>query len=326
MIAAICPERQGGTLTDSMREFDLLKHIYATAAPTDQRVVIGPGDDMALIRLAGRDLLAAVDQVVDGRHFRLATTPLHLIGRKAITRSLSDIAAMGGLPCGALVAATLPPNFGQYRANELFDAMRATCEQYNCPLIGGDIAFHSDPAHPLVCSVTVLAEPAIGNPPRAIPRSGACPGDILCVTGSLGGSLQTDGMGRHLTFEPRINLALQIGVQYGNRLHAMIDISDGLGRDASHIAERSNVQIRLDSRRIPCNAGCDWKRALSDGEDYELCLAIEPPIENPVDGVTLIEVGEVHQQKSNEPSVLIKVGERWLPCDELGWQHQSWSV
>src|SRR5258705_8326148 len=121
-----------------MREFDVLKHIYAANAGLDRRVVIPPGDDMGMIRLraAKGSLLAAVDQLVDGRHVRVATTPIELVGRKAITRSLSDIAAMGAQPLATLVAAALPPDFGEARANALFDAMRATADQYDCPLIG----------------------------------------------------------------------------------------------------------------------------------------------------------------------------------------------
>ena len=95
-----------------MREFDLLKHVYATVGSAGPSVLIGPGDDMALVRLGDRQLLAAVDQIVDGRHVTVSTMPIELVGRKAITRSLSDVAAMAGRPVALMAAATLPADFG----------------------------------------------------------------------------------------------------------------------------------------------------------------------------------------------------------------------
>lgn len=312
------------TLTLTMREFDLLQHVYAGSVPSDQRVEIPPGDDMAMLRLGGSRLLAAVDQVVDGRHFRLATTPIELIGRKAITRSLSDIAAMAGRPVATLVAVVLPPDFGSGRATALFDAMRDTAAMFDCPLVGGDIAFHGDPAHPLTCSVTVLAEP---GPCGAVRRSGARVGDIVYVTGSLGGSLDADGGGKHLSFTPRINVALELGEQLGERLHAMIDISDGLGRDVSHIAALSGVRIQLFADRIPLTPGVTWRQALSDGEDYELCFVAAPGEVPSWLGDTMVTpIGEVMATVTgdeSQPLVTVLDGNLVLDATELGWQHTA---
>lgn len=304
----------------AMRESALLEHIYQSTSRADRRVLIGPGDDMGMVQISGTRLLAAVDQLIDGRHVIVANTPLSLVGRKAITRSLSDIAAMAAVPVGCLVAATLPPDFGEQRANELFDAMRATAHQYGCPLIGGDIAFHQNTSYPMVCSVTVLAEP---DGARVITRGGAKVGDTICVTGLLGGSLEPSGLGRHLTFEPRVELAKQIALHYGDRLHAMIDISDGLGRDASHIAKMSNVQIRLNASSIPCNPGCDWRRALSDGEDYELCFAVAGDLQREMAGATLHAVGNVVQLPKGGPHVVIKGRDLTIAADDLGWEHRK---
>jgi thiamine-monophosphate kinase len=304
-----------------MREFEILKHIYAANSAHHPSVLIPPGDDMGMVQVTGSRVLAAVDQLIDGRHVNVSRTPLDLVGRKAITRSLSDIAAMAAVPIGALVAATLPADFGEDRAQVLFDAMRCTAHEYECPLFGGDLAFHQSSAHPLVCSVTVLAEPLNG---RVVERRGARMGDLVCVTGPLGGAYQADGMGRHLTFEPRIQLAQQLALTLEDRLHAMIDISDGLGRDASHIAELSGVQIVLDSAKIPCNPGCDWRRAVGDGEDYELCFAAAEPIPQHIGGTPIWIVGQVQEIAKGDPRlVIIKVGSELIRADELGWQHQT---
>lgn len=308
-----------------MREFDLLEHIYASNARLDAgTVLIPPGDDMGMVRADRREILAAVDQAIDGRHFRLATTPIELVGRKAVTRSLSDIAAMAARPLATLVAATLPPDFGEGRANALFDAMRGAAAAYRCPLIGGDLAFHSSPAHPLVCSVTVLATPGPTPPAR---RDGAKAGDAVFVTGRLGGSLEPSGLGRHLTFEPRIDLALEIANRLGPALHSMIDLSDGLGRDVSHVGEFSGVQIVLEAASIPCNEGCDWRRALSDGEDYELCFTTSDAGNVPAEigGVPITRVGEVMaaaaRPRVGSSHVLVREGGCVLAADEMGWQH-----
>ena len=305
-----------------MREFELLRHIYDANAGLGDDITIPPGDDMAMVRLAGRDLLIAVDQVIDGRHVRLKTTPLVLVGRKAVTRSLSDIAAMAARPVGALVAVVLPPEFGAERAEALFDAMRATAAEYDCPLIGGDIAFHADASHPLICSVTVLAEPVNG---RAITRTGAEADDVVYVTGALGGAVLEDGGGKHLTFQPRIAEAIELAGALGPHLHAMIDLSDGLGRDASHIAESSGVQIEIDAARIPCTTGIDYRAAAAGGEDYELLFAAVGDVPATlIGGLAVTAIGRVSPRRGeDEPLVIIRDGDEIITGDELGWQHES---
>lgn len=310
-----------------MREFDILEQVFSTNPRLGPDILIPPGDDLAMVQLAGRRLLAGVDQLIAGRHVNLHTTPIELVARKAIARSVSDIAAMAGRPVASLVAAVLPPDFGEQPAKQLAAALRQAAEDLACPLIGGDLAFHADPAHPLVCSVTVLAEPATESP---VTRSGAQVGDSVFVTGRLGGAVQPDGGGRHLTFTPRVNQAVELAQRLGPRLHAMIDLSDGLGRDASHIAARSGGQIVINAACLPCSAGCDWKAAMSDGEDYELCFTAESdpdtgqgaPAE--VGGVAITKIGRVVEHpEPGAPRVLVREGENIVPADELGWQHES---
>lgn len=304
-----------------MREFDLLSQIIDDWTGPEDSVLIPPGDDLAMIRMGGARLLVGVDQVVDGRHVDIARVPMDLVGRKAITRSLSDVAAMSARPVAVLVAATLPPDLGGDRARLLVDAMRSTALAHRCPLIGGDLAFHDEAASPLTCSVTVLAEPA-DHPP--VTRAGAQPGDRVYVTGVLGGSIQPDALGHHLTFEPRIDEALALAASLGPRLHALIDLSDGLGRDASHIAARSGVQIRLDAAAIPARDGLDWRRALGDGEDYELCWTASGDVPQTLEGLPVTMVGRVCAEPGHgEPRVVVEEGGRVIDVTEMGWQHQT---
>jgi thiamine-monophosphate kinase len=304
-----------------MRESELLQHIYSTTNGPTPLVPIPPGDDMAMLLIGDQAVLAAVDQVIDGRHVDLQTTPLELVGRKAVTRSLSDVAAMAGHPVAVLATAALPPDFGHDRATTLFDAMRATADQYACPLVGGDIAINSDSSAPLVCTVTVLARP---GPAGAVCRNGAKPGDHVFVTGALGGSLGPDGLGRHLSFEPRVREALILAGLLESRLHAMIDISDGLGRDASHLATDSGVRIELDTTRIPCNDGFDWRRAVGDGEDYELCFTAVGDVPARLGDLPVTRIGRVIEADGPDgPGLVLMAGDTVIDATDLGWEHRS---
>lgn len=260
-------------------------------------IVVGPGDDCAVLRSASGDLqLITVDQLIEGRHFTHGTA-IDRIARKIIARSVSDIAAMAGSPTWSLATAALPPDYPH--ADKLFDAMAKWALHFGCPLVGGDIAtlappspsstspssssvslpatLHIDgtpiPARPglmLTCTVAGIPHPRRGP----VLRSAALPGDDVWVTGRLGGSFLS---GRHLSFEPRTREAHFLADTLGDRLHAMIDLSDGLGRDAARIAEASGVRIELHGPRLPVHPNVhSWDAAIADGEDYELCFTTAP--------------------------------------------------
>ncbi|MBO6514557.1 MAG: thiamine-monophosphate kinase, partial [Phycisphaerales bacterium] len=224
-----------------MNESQLHEHIYTRSAGlanlTLGRVVVGPGDDCAVLESPSGELaLLTVDQLVEGRHFEPGTD-LDLIARKSIARSVSDIAAMGGVPNWSLATGVLPKEYPN--ADQLFDAMHKWASHWNCPIIGGDIASHSSPDHPLTLTVTVGGSMLDDSKP--VVRSGAQPGDLLYLTGQVGGSFES---GWHLLFEPRLDAgrwASQTGV------HAMMDLSDGLGRDADRIAKASGVVIEIEA-------------------------------------------------------------------------------
>ncbi|MEM7229381.1 MAG: thiamine-phosphate kinase [Planctomycetota bacterium] len=304
-----------------MGEFDVLHHIYAASGDLGPNVIVPPGDDMAVVAFSAKQMLVAVDQLVDGRHVDLARTPLKLVGRKAITRSLSDIAAMAARPVVTLAAATLPQSFSDAQACALADAMRETAATYGAPLVGGDLAHHVGDG-PLTCSVTVIAMP---GPIGPVTRRGAQAGDGLYVTGAIGGSLDDDGGGYHLTFEPRIDVGLWLARIVGERLHAMIDISDGLGRDCGHLAQDSGVIIEVEASAIPCRAGRAVEQAIADGEDYELLFtaAGEVPIVA-ADGTPITRIGTARATTpEEEPGAMMSVNGVMQRIDEHGWEHRA---
>lgn len=311
----------------TVKEFDLLHHIYRRHQASNDHVLIGPGDDMALVRLLhGSNLLAAVDQVVAGSHFRYRTTPIDLVGRKAITRSLSDIAAMAGRPLASLAAAVLPADMSEEDAQTLVSAMNEVADYYGCPLIGGDVSIARPESDALVISVTVLAEP--GPCGIVLTRAGALPGDLIYVSGQLGGSIEpAGGLGRHLTFEPRIALALELAALVN--VHSMIDLSDGLGRDLDHIAEMSGVRAVIEGDKLPLAPDCDWKQAVGDGEDYELCftLGLNDAARLPATlcGIPLTCIGSIQPAESgtHQPRTVVIVDGRAIDAADYGWEHQS---
>jgi thiamine-monophosphate kinase len=258
-------------MPERFREDDFHAFIREHAGALGPHVLRGPGDDLAIMDFHGHRLLLGVDQVIEGVHF-LAGTPPESIGRKAVTRNISDVAAMACRPVATLASCVLPMDVSPDFARRLVDAVRRTSQQFNAPLVGGDTALHRGPG-PLTVSVTVLAEP-LSPTLTPVLRSTAKADDRLFVTGLLGGSFRPDGSGRHLDFEPRVDEAEALATTLGAALHAMMDLSDGLAQDAARMAEASGLQAVIDAAALPCTPGCGWRNAMGDGEDYELLLAV----------------------------------------------------
>jgi thiamine-monophosphate kinase len=300
-------------------EFDYIDWVRRRTAG-NARVPVGPGDDCAVVEpTPGLPWLVTTDMLMEGSHFLLADAGPRLVGRKAMAVNLSDIAAMGGRPVAAVVGVALPRSGTEQLAEELYQGMRALADEFGTAIAGGDT---NTWAGALVLSVTLLGEP---GPQGPILRSGACPGDWLMITGPLGGSL----LGKHLDFTPRIREALAL--QEHARIHAMIDISDGLAADVNHLCLESRCGAALRAEAIPISdaaqqmndARTSLEHALGDGEDFELAFAVGADDgerllrTQPISGVTLHHVGEFVE---NCGLILIERGrQRLLP--PLGYVH-----
>jgi thiamine-monophosphate kinase len=261
------------TVPEPIGEFGLIRRIRdrAHAGP---HAAIAIGDDCAALRFRpGADVLVTTDMLMEGRHFVLADVGPEAVGRKALGVNLSDVAAMAGVPVAALVAVALPCIDSAAIADGLMDGMLPMAQSFGVSLVGGDTNAWDGP---LVITVTILGETTERGPVR---RSGAKPGDVILVTGPLGGSL----LGRHLRPTPRIREALALA--QAAEIHAMIDISDGLAADLGHILEESgDLGAILDAAGIPVSVDADemsriddrtpLDHALHDGEDFELCLTV----------------------------------------------------
>lgn len=305
-----------------MRESAFIAHLLASEPPPRGAVLLGPGDDMAALRVEGGAVLAAIDAVVEGRHFRTGTD-LRLVGRKAVLRNLSDVAAMAARPLACLASVAAPRGFSDEDARRLLAGVRSAAEEHACPLVGGDTAIHARDDSPLVVSVAILATPAaVGG--EFVRRRGGRLGDLVAVTGRLGGSLDPDGGGRHLDFPPRLAEATELAETLGTRLHAMIDLSDGLGVDAAHLAEAAagDLAIEIEASAVPCREGLPIERALGDGEDFELCFCCSGPPPAEVRGVPVTVVGRVVEREGG-PRVRLRRGTVLSDASRFGFEHRS---
>jgi len=206
-----------------------------------------------------------VDAVVEEIHFRRDADPRQ-VGWKAVCRAISDIAAMGGAPAHALVTIALSPKMELSALEALYAGIRRACAKFDVALVGGETSRSPGPLFMNV-ALTGFVERA-----HCVTRRGGRAGDLLYVTGRLGGS----GKGKHLTFMPRVREARWLVTHF--TVNAMIDVSDGLAADLPRLAGASGCAFTLDRSAIPRTSGCSTDAALSDGEDYELLFAIRPAL------------------------------------------------
>jgi len=314
-----------------MREFDFIHWIRGVTQLDPAVVPVGPGDDCAVVMCGGERLMVTVDQVLDGVHVRLAECGPAAVGRKAMCRNLSDVAAMAAVPLCAVASVALPRGFRRQDAEKLYTGIRDAGGPFGCPVVGGDVSTWD---RPLAVSVTVLARPAGVEP---VLRSGARPGDAVCVTGSLGGAWRGR---RHLEFVPRIREARLLAGRC--ELHAMMDLSDGLSGDVKHLCEASGVGAEIFAASVPIHADLTngfanglpgqadlplpdpLTAALCDGEDYELLFTLPEAhaaallAEQPL-GVPVSRVGTITADK--EIALVLPDGTRHpMPA---AWEHAT---
>jgi len=299
-------------------EFAFIDWIRGQGAFDPQRVPVGPGDDCAVVRVGGQLLLVTTDQCADGVHFILDDCGPDAAGYKVMARSLSDIAAMGGRPLGAVATVSAPKGMSESQLQALYRGLRRAGDAFDCPLVGGDVSAWS---HPLLLTTTLWGAPAAAP----LLRRGARPGEAICVTGTLGGSLAS---GKHLTFTPRVAAGCLLAERYP--VSAMIDISDGLAADLRHLCRASGVGAELRRDAIPLSAAAratadPLAAALGDGEDYELlftlpaeaaeALVAAQPLDVPVARIgTATAAGDV---------ALIDPAGRRTPLAHAGWRHST---
>jgi thiamine-monophosphate kinase len=235
------------------------------ALPLGADVFAGAGDDCAIVRpMRGRKLqLLKTDCIIEGVHFLRDTEP-ERVGWKAMARVVSDIAAMGGNPEHAMVTLVLPVELAVEYVEKLYAGLRRCAEALAINIVGGETSRGAQ----IMISVSLTGSVA---EKRCARRDGAKPGDAICVTGRLGGSLR----GRHLDFVPRIAEAQWLTKHFTVR--AMMDLSDGLAKDLPRMALASRVEFDVDENALPVNEGCTAEAAWSDGEDYELLFAMPVP-------------------------------------------------
>lgn len=275
------------------------------------RVPWGLEDDTALVRLPSGESLVTADLISDEVDFRLAEVDPRQIGRKALAVNLSDMAAMAAQPVAAIISLLLPTNEALRQtfrgappydtlklARLLYEGLLPLARQYNVAIAGGDVNTWN---HPLAINVTVLGEAGPGGTLR---RGGAQPGDRILVTGELGGSI----LGHHFDFSPRVTEAMALAQAY--KVHAGMDISDGLALDLSRMAKASGCGAVIDLAAVPISPaahtltasqpdrGTALEHALGDGEDFELLLAVPEAeatrllADQPLEGVRVTCIGQ----------------------------------
>jgi thiamine-monophosphate kinase len=279
------------------------------------QVALGIGDDAAIIDPPDGQLVVCTDQTIDGVDFLISEHSLVDIGYKAIAINLSDVAAMGARPTSALVTLALPRHDATRIAAGVYDGILEGAANHKVAICGGDLSTYDGP---LSISITLIGEVPRGG---AWLRSGAQNGDVIFVTGPLGGSI----VGRHLRPQPRLDLVPLL--RSSVTVHAAIDISDSLSLDLDRLCAASRVGAELELQRIPIHRDAilrsetskqpPLEHAWGDGEDFELILTMRPSDAEAISstqwGQSLIEIGRVTSRTglwSREQGKLVRVTPR----------------
>lgn len=309
-------------------EFDLIDRFRSRLKFHSPRVSIGIGDDCAVYQGgAGKYQIITTDALIENIHFKISTTTPVLLGRKALSVNISDIAAMGGVPHLALVTLGIPKTLPVKFLDNLYKGMNQVCKEYKIEIAGGDTT--ASPSH-LFINITIVGE--VGKK-QLITRTGAEPGDKIFVTGTPGESalglkllsssrkkwkgsihLQKKMIKAHLDPVPRLAES-QMLAKSSRRITSMIDISDGLAQDLLHICKGSNVGALIREDWLPKSPALKSLTSLNElrildfilagGEDYELLFTLKSEDVRKIINqfkkakITITQIGEVtdHPQK-----------------------------
>jgi len=337
------PER---TEVSTLDEFGLIEHLTKNNEIRNASTIVAVGDDAAVMDHFGKQTVITTDMLVEGIHFDLMYTPLKHLGYKSVIVNLSDVYAMNASPAQITMSVAFSNRFSVEALNEFYEGVYAACEKYNVDLVGGDTS--SSQKGFIIC-VTAIGEVA---PNKYVTRSGAKKGDLICVSGELGGAflgltllerekkifLETKGVqpdlenqdyivGRILKPEARRDI-IEFFAEKEIMPTAMIDISDGLSSEILHICKQSEVGCVLYEEKIPVNeiarqfaykleldpTAC----ALSGGEDYELLFTVDQSDFDKISSNPQISIVGYITQKE-EDSVIITRGGNKYPLTAQGW-------
>ncbi len=333
---------------NELGEFGLIDHITKDVVLHNKSSIKGVGDDAAVMEFGEQYTVVSTDLLVEGIHFDMMYMPLKHLGYKSIVVNLSDIFAMNAIPKQVTVSMALSNRYSVEAIEELYEGIHRACKMYNVDLVGGDTT--SSPSG-LTLSITAIGQ--VDKDKIAL-RSGASPGDILCVTGDLGAAylglqilerekqiyLENPGVqpdledqnyliGRQLKPEARLE-----AIEYFQKNNlvptAMIDVSDGLASDLFHICTQSNVGAILEEGKVPIHPDSEVKAlafnmnpitaALHGGEDYELLFCIkEADLEKVRFMPNVFIIGEIVDK--SDGIKLHTTGGKILPLEAQGWKH-----
>jgi len=334
------------TEISDLGEFGLIDHLTKNNEITQAGTILSVGDDAAVIDSFGKQTVISNDLLLEGIHFDLAYTPLKHLGYKSVVSNLSDIYAMFATPTQIVLGLGISNRFSVEALDEFYEGVYAACDKYNVDLVGGDT---SSSLRGFVISVTAIGEVVEG---KFVTRSGAKTGDLLCVSGDLGGAymglqllerekrifMESPGVqpdleqkayviGRTLKPEPRADIVSWLQ-EHNITPTSMIDISDGLSSEILHICKQSNVGCLLYEEKIPMHeetkmTALDFNLdpttcALSGGEDYELLFTVK---QDDYEKLVLNENISVIGYMTDKPgeTILLTKGGNKHPLKAQGW-------
>lgn len=336
------------TELSSLGEFGLIDHLTKNIELQNASSILGVGDDAAVIDHFGKQTVISTDLLLEGIHFDLAYTPLKHLGYKSVVVNISDIYAMNATPTQIVMSVGLSNRFSLESLDEFYEGVYAACEKYGVDLVGGDT---TSSQKGFIVSVTAIGEVA---PDKYVKRSTAKKGDLICVSGDLGGAYvgllylerekrifmespgvqpdlenQTYVIGRLLKPEARKDI-VEFLAQSEIQPTAMMDISDGLSSELLHICKDSSLGCRIYEEKLPVAEDMRMAAfkfeidptacALSGGEDYELLFTI--PQEDHEKLVLNEQISVIgYMTEAGEGSAIITKGGGQHPITAQGWNH-----